>query len=236
MTKSILALHVRDTLNVGDRWSCPMEYFSFPGYLVAFADLRDPPDIAPDVVIYGGGSITASPFFRRWDCPTIAWGVGHTERQQPWHEKMLAEHQRAAGLCDVYFPRDWMIDLKNRVPCASCMHPAFDEFIDTKPKHDVVRYSAARRVEVQAPADAPHMTNEGGDIETAVRFIASGRKVVTSSYHGAYWAQLLGREVELVSWGSKFHYLPNMRLSEARTLNRYAYEAVRLSIMEAVAA
>lgn len=234
--KTILALHVRSTRNVGDRWSCPLEYFSFPGFMVAFADMRDPPDIDPDVVIYGGGSITASPYFRRWGCPTIAWGVGHTERQRPWEEAMLAEHRRAASLCDVYFPRDWMMGLKNRVPCASCMHPAFDRALDVTPVHDVVRYSAARRVEVQEPSGAQHMTNEDGSIEDAIAFIASGRKVITSSYHGAYWAQLLGREVELVSWGSKFDYLPHMKLSEARTLQRYAYQAVRLSLLEAVAA
>lgn len=229
--KTILALHIRDTKNVGDRWSCPLEYFSFRGFQTIFADMRQPPDIRPDVVIYGGGSITASPDFRRWDCPTIAWGVGHTERQRPWGEKMLAEHQRAAALCDLYFPRDWMMELKGpHLPCASCMHPAFDMALDVHPAHDVVRYSAARRIEVQAPEDAPHMTNEDGDIEAAVRFIASGRKVVTSSYHGAYWAQLLGREVELVSWGSKFEYLTGLKLSEARRLQRYAYELTLAAI------
>ncbi len=143
---------------------------------------------------------------------------------------MLAEHRRAAALCDRYFPRDWIPELGNRVPCASCMHPAFDLALDIAPEHDVVRYSAARRVEVHEPTDAPHMTNEDGSIEEAVRFIASGRKIVTSSYHGAYWAQLLGREVELVSWGSKFEYLPAMRLPEARDLQRQTYEIVRATI------
>lgn len=143
---------------------------------------------------------------------------------------MLSEHARAAALCDLYFARDWMPELSRRVPCASCMHPAFDEVLDAKPQHDVVRYSAARRVEVQAPSDAPHMTNEDGTIEEAIAFLASGRKVITSSYHGAYWAQLLGRDVETVSWGSKFDYLPGLKLSEARTLQRYAYELVRATI------
>jgi hypothetical protein len=225
----ILALHVRETKNLGDLWSCPLHYFKFSGFDVVFADVRNPPlDMRPDVVIYGGGSITTC--LSMWDCPTIAWGVGHTERQRPWGEKMIAEHLRATALCKVYMPRDWMPGLERCVPCASCMHPAFDQALDIKPEHDVIRYSAARRVEVKEPADTPHRTNEDGSIEEALRFIASGRKVVTSSYHGAYWARLLGREVEVVSWGSKFDYVPELRLSEARTIQRYAYELTRATI------
>lgn len=229
----ILGLHVIDTRNVGDLWSSPLHYFSFPDSEVIFADIRQPlTDFRPDAVIYGGGSITASEHFRRWDCPTIAWGVGHTERKMPWGEAMIREHKRASALCDLYFPRDWIPELERRVPCASCMHPAFDQMLDVVPQHDVVRYSAARRVEVQSPSESPHMTNEDGTIEEAVAFIASGRKVVTSSYHGAYWAQLLGREVEVVSWGSKFDYLPGLKLFEARTLQRYAYELARATILQ----
>lgn len=136
---------------------------------------------------------------------------------------MQTEHRKAAELCDLYFPRDELPGF-DVVPCASCMHPAFD--VEREPRHKVIRYSAARRIDLN-DGQTPHMTNENGTIEEALAFLASGEKVVTSSYHGAYWAGLLGRQVEVVSWGSKFHYLPNMNLNECREANRRAYEKVR---------
>lgn len=220
----ILGLHIRDTRNAGDRYSSPLDYFSFDEHKVMIGDMRSPPSGDFDLVIYGGGSIIASPDFRRGS-KTVAWGVGHHERRKPWHDKMVEAHDRASEMCDRYFPRD-AIDGLACVPCASCMHPVFDKAIT--PVHEVVRYSAARRVTVTEPAGSPHMTNEDGTIDEAVRFIASGRKVVTSSYHGAYWARLLGREVELVRWGSKFDYIPDhLGLAECRARNWYAFREVQ---------
>lgn len=219
----VLGLHIRDTKNAGDRWSCPLEYFDFAGHEALAADMRAPPDCQPDAVIYGGGSITASPDFRRWPgALMVAWGVGHHERRAPWDGAMVAEHRRAAGLCDLYFSRDEVPGIEH-VPCASCMHPVFDEA--TGPVHAEVRYSASRRVDV-SDGIAPHMTNEDGSIEEAVRFLASGETVVTSSYHGAYWASLLGRKVRVVSWGSKFDYLPTLSLADCRAANRRAHRKV----------
>lgn len=221
----ILGLHIRDSRNAGDRFSSPLDYFDCGKRHAVAADMRRPPAVNPSAVVYGGGSITASPDFRRWPCTTIAWGVGHHERVRPWAEAMQAEHERAAALCDLYFPRDLVPGFEARwTPCASCMHPVFDEPLP-EPRHPVVRYSACRRIDVSNGA-APHMTNEDGTIEEAVRFLASGATVVTSSYHGAYWAHLLGRNVELVPWGSKFEYLPRLTLEECRERNRRAHRAV----------
>ena len=217
----ILGLHIRDSKNAGDRWSSPLDYFDFPDHETVLGDMRTPPDCVPDLVIYGGGSITASPDFHEWPCPVVAWGVGHHVRKEPWHEAMRAEHKRAAALCVKYFPRDNVGE--TWTPCASCMHPVFDEAIE--PVHPTVRYSAARRIDVSNGID-PHMTNEDGSIEDAVRFLASGKVVVTSSYHGAYWAGLMGREVHVVPWGSKFDYLPKLSLAECRAANRRAHESV----------
>ena len=220
----ILGLHIRDSLNAGDRYSSPLEYFGFDGHEVAIGDMRTPPQCKPDLVIYGGGSITASPDFRTWDCPVVAWGVGHHVRREPWADAMDAEHARAAAMCDLYFPRDRVNGFEDCwTPCASCMSPAFD--VEREPEHRVVRYSAARRINLENGVD-PHMTNEDGTIEEAVAFLALGEKVVTSSYHGAYWAELLGRSVEIVPWGSKFDYVPRLSLEECRAANRRAYRAV----------
>jgi hypothetical protein len=215
----MVGLHIRDTKNAGDRHSSPLDYFEFPGD-VECADMRTW-DGRADAVIYGGGSITAAAGFVRRGL-TIAWGVGHHERNEPWAAAMRAEHERARALCDLYSPRD-AVDGFDVVPCASCMHPVFDEPVN--PTRKTVCYSAARRVDV-SDGESPHMTNEDGTIEDAVRFLASAEEVVTSSYHGAYWAGLLGLKVRIAPWGSKFDYLPRMPLAECRARNRAAHRRV----------
>lgn len=226
----ILALHVRNTFNAGDLASCPADYFEFPGHEVVKADMGNPPDIKPDLVIYGGGSIIASPDFKRWPgALMVAWGVGHNEREKPWGDKMIAAHREAANKCDLYFPRDPLRGF-HLVPCASCMHKVFDE--EFPPRDGIVRYSAARRVKVEEPDDAPHRTNEDCTIVDAVNFFARSSRVVTSSYHGAYWAKLLGKKYRTVPWGSKFEYLPNLSLEDCRNANRRAYQEV-LNLIEA---
>jgi len=48
------------------------------------------------------------------------------------------------------------------------------------------------------------MTNNGYDLESVIQFLSTGEFVITNSYHGAYWAQLLGRKVISSSWSTKF--------------------------------
>jgi hypothetical protein len=221
----ILGLHIRNTRNVGDLGSSPLNYFKFRGHDVRIADMRTPPeDFKPSLVIYGGGSITSSEHFKRWPCPTVAWGVGHTVKRRPWDEAMEQEHVRASALCDLYFPRDRVPGFESRwAPCPSCMHPAFDDRV--LPEHELVKYSAARRVDCSMGPE-PHMWNTQGTIEDAIRFLASGKSIIASSYHGAYWGRLLRRKVHVIAWGSKFEYLPDMHLEQCRAANRRAYKTI----------
>lgn len=39
------------------------------------------------------------------------------------------------------------------------------------------------------------LTNSAMNLETAVSFLGSSEVVLTTSYHGLYWATLLGRKV-----------------------------------------
>ena len=50
-------------------------------------------------------------------------------------------------------------------------------------------------------------------MEKVLDFLGSGETVLTSSYHGVYWATLLGRKVLAFPFSSKFYTLkhkPNM--------------------------
>ena len=56
--------------------------------------------------------------------------------------------------------------------------------------------------------DYPHMANDNKQtFEEVIEFLGSSDVVVTNSYHGAYWATLLGKAVVAFPWASKFHGL-----------------------------
>ena len=89
------------------------------------------------------------------------------------------------------------------VPCASCLSPLFDQV--AQPKHEVVFYLHRRKgAPIVPPADVPVMTNAMRPFQDVVDFIAAGEVLVTSSYHGVYWAQLLGRRVICLPYNNKF--------------------------------
>jgi len=184
--------HLIKTVNVGDRNCCPMDYYPFAN-AVRF-DLRSPLPLRPDdVLILGGGgmvqpkyrgalrAMTASPCRLR-----IAWGmgVGHDGTAPSYADYPELRQFDLVGVRDKVPEWPW-------VPCASCMSPMFDRV--GEPVHEVVAYSNARAA-LKVPPGIPHIGNEGS-LSEAIAFLASGRLIVTSSYHGAYWGMLLGRKV-----------------------------------------
>jgi len=89
------------------------------------------------------------------------------------------------------------------LPCASCLHPAFDR---PRPiRHEFVVFSH-KKFQIQFP-DFPTLTNEATDFEQVLDFLGSGETILTSSYHGAYWGTLLGRKVLAFPFTSKTHTL-----------------------------
>jgi hypothetical protein len=98
--------------------------------------------------------------------------------------------------------RDWDVGAR-WVPCASCLHPALDRHRDDPPRHELVFADHPKFFAIEA-GRAPKLSNLENDIDTLVAFIASGRSVVTSSYHVAYWGVLLGRRVVVAPWSTKF--------------------------------
>jgi exopolysaccharide biosynthesis predicted pyruvyltransferase EpsI len=83
------------------------------------------------------------------------------------------------------------------------MSPLFD--LPYKIKHDIVLYKHASK-EIPGPPilGLPELNNRAS-MDVALEFIASGEVVITNSYHGAYWATLLGRKVICIPFSSKFY-------------------------------
>lgn len=216
-----------DPTNAGD-WHCaPFRYFDLGD---SFFDVLDtsnkkkttgaeyppPPDARGEHVVLGGGGLIAKSFHesmaalaarRSAMLSLVAWGIGeseHVDRRGGLvapYAGPLPEYMRAfdlIGLRDVGGLHDSRVEW---APCVSCMSPLFDQpRIATR---EAVIYEHKR---IPIPIDGlERMTNDGGDMAPKLDFLASAEIVITNSYHGAYWATLLGRRVIAVPNMSKMY-------------------------------
>jgi len=191
----IINLYQFETANVGDLSCSPIQYFDYCP--VEFFDIKRTMVEAPppaDVYIVGGGG---SPRTMRYPLPgvQIAWGLGMTHRREQLKDFALI------GTRDREVPgTDW-------VPCVSCMSPLFDEEYPITGAA-VPYYCGIHNI---------------GTLDEALRQIGSGETVVTDSYHGAYWAMLLGRKIILRPGKrtdhAKFYQIEDATLDECREAN-----------------
>jgi len=209
----IYELHRKTPNNIGDYWCNPSRYFSFENLRSEELMHNDSPT-SSDVLIVGGGGLIHKKFQLHINRildnkPKVSalWGVGHN-----FGKKHI---QKTKG--NVYYPswiykasligiRDWIEGHHDTyLPCVTCMHPAFDK--SYKVKHDVVFYTHAFKSKYQASENDVNMSNAEKDFDAVIEFLGSANTVVTDSYHGAYWAQLLGKDVRVVSWSVKFDHM-----------------------------
>ncbi|WP_258343277.1 polysaccharide pyruvyl transferase family protein [Saccharopolyspora gregorii] len=213
----IFVVHRRDPHNIGDM-ACPpsdhVEHFPWLADATTIDIEHDIPRYADRLrhahVIYGGGGLLGTGFFDRQldhllslrPPKLVVWGAGHNNNERHSIEELqVLDRFDLVGLRDRPGPggREW-------VPCTSALLPELDD--PGEPRHDVVAYRHRDR-KLPFPADLaefPMLTNGHHDLGETLDFLASGEVVVTNSYHGAYWATLLGRRVVVVDpFASKFH-------------------------------
>lgn len=196
--------------NIGDLVSAPTLYFDFPGMEVKRTEISDidKQNISDENVIVGGGGLLSDYFFpyikaareKTKKGKLVAWGIGQQVDEGSWWKdyktfpyKRYLEGFDLVGVRDFNLGEPW-------VPCASCMHSAFDN--PTAPEHEFVVFShLSRQVPIQG---WPTYGNDNSDFEDTIKFLSSGETVITSSYHGMYWALLLGRNVLVFPFNSKF--------------------------------
>ncbi|KKN76114.1 hypothetical protein LCGC14_0373090 [marine sediment metagenome] len=217
----ITGLHVADTTNIGDLVCSPLLYFDYPNaslHNVRHPQLGPPP--VSDAYIFGGGGILelAKLMLDRHDLPgyKIAWGMGQMNKEFIYPTEFVLDGFDLVG-CRDYGPRnvEW-------VPCASCMSPLFDrEYEITADRVTFFNVNKGQK----AP---PGTYGNRGTFEQALQDIGSGETVLTNSYHGMYWATLLGRKVELMNkTSSKFYQMRDATLGECRHANRAFDQKVR---------
>lgn len=209
----IYEVHRKVENNVGDYFCNPSRYFDFEN-LTSGELMHNKFPITDQTLIVGGGGLIHKKFqlhiqqlLDKNPKYSVLWGIGHNFGRK---------HVIKQG-GDVYYPewidkvnqvgiRDWISGYeKYYLPCVSCMHTAFDKTYKTK--YDVVYFLHAYKSSFVPKENDICMKNNEKDFNKVIEFIASGKTVVTDSYHGVYWAQLLGKDVKAVSWSVKFDHM-----------------------------
>lgn len=199
-----------DPTNVGDWYCSPSRYFA--DVAAPEQDIKSFKVEDGGCVILGGGglvSVNFKPHMERLAASRsrlsaiVAWGIG----ESLINDKSGGLVPRWQGELPDYLARFDLVGLRDYgtaytwVPCASCMLEYFDRTYTIE--HDVCIYEHKR---IPIPIDGfPRRSNDGQDIAGTLAFLASADVVITNSYHGAYWATLLGRRVIAIPNLSKMH-------------------------------
>ncbi|MCB2014151.1 MAG: polysaccharide pyruvyl transferase family protein [Sphingobium sp.] len=207
-----LFLFARNTSNIGDLHSTPFDYFTFRGES-SVGDFWSAVNMGEDRfdnIIVGGGAfsnnyVLKAMYYQRLRPKKnlILWGAGTDMPGRPPMSRDFIDR------CSLIGTRDFecaSIDNEKVLfcPCASAMSRAFD-IVRPPPVHPVICYLHHNRAYNRTDLfhGYPIMHNYGDFIES-LDFLASGEIVITDSYHGLYWATLLGKKVISLIDSGKF--------------------------------
>ncbi|WP_411827754.1 hypothetical protein [Luteolibacter sp. AS25] len=199
MSDSIKFLCRFFTDNVGDANCSPIQFLDFQPHAVErveFSDFRKnykagkTDELLDQTVIVGGGFYDVKQLkYLSQARKIVFWGGGIRDISK--YRSFLTKKAKALpnakktlyGVRDVGFGDQW-------VPCVSCISDNFDKKYDITSEYVVFQH---HRQNIDLPF--PKMINDQAEFSEAVGFLGSAEKVITNSYHGAYWATLLGKEV-----------------------------------------
>jgi hypothetical protein len=138
--------------------------------------------------------------------PRFIWGAGHNGSAET--EFLKIRWPKAFAKFNLIGLRDYSTSSKfHWVPCASCMHSAFDKKYEIK--NDIIWFEHKKQMIKDFGKDViPRFLNTGDNFEQTIELLGSANTILTNSYHGAYWGTLLKKKVIVVgSWSSKFKFM-----------------------------
>jgi len=205
--QSTLEFHYKKGYNnVGDMYCNPSRYFDFDNISSHCITKANSINLENRNIIVGGGGLIRRYFVKHTDLVSssnyknlIIWGIGHNFG---WKENMWwPEWMTNSSLWGI---RDYIKGYENNyVPCVSCMHPAFDKSYKIKYDHGYFLHHFSSKYKPQENDIV--MYNDNTNFDEVIEFIGSCKTLITDSYHGAYWGLLLGKDVRVVSWTTKFN-------------------------------
>lgn len=209
----IYNLKVENENNTGDMACSPVDYFDF-GQKTKKIDIRE--DIGEiitkdDAIIIGGGGLIG--YHRDWHrriqsiidigCRVVLWGAG-SNRHYDCTDDIPA--LRLSSRCMVGI-RDR--DSANYLPCVSCMSEHFDNLkINQKQGIGLIAHTESDLSAFGARQGIDTIDNSRA-LKDVLQFISDHTAIITNTYHGAYWSQLLVRPVVIAQpFSTRFDHLP----------------------------
>lgn len=204
MTDPIVFVHKQPALrNIGDELCSPKHYFSLRTAL-------------PRLAIVGGGvfgdfGAKALRTLGLTPAQSVLWGIGRSAKRDGERLERIATLPHLAwGLRDI----DGLADAAHFLPCVSCLHPMLDAPIEGDATLLFVNAETRVTPTTQQQALARLASERGwtllhNDCSDAAmaEALRRHRRVVTNSFHGAYWSLLSGHETAVVGYSTKFHSL-----------------------------
>ena len=222
----IVNVHRKNTSNQGDKVSAPLRYLRHDQSDV-FIDILDclnpDPRInayldAAEWIIVGGGGLLSNDKFHfaflklreLYAQKIIFWGGGTNAIKNAIKNDIDVDLEGVnyVGIRDVGTQFPW-------VPCASCMSDIFPKIIKNRERYapegiGLLENNAGRNthgISSLGFKDIRKFGNKNVTMLQMVEFIASCETLVTSSYHGLYWATLIGVPVVGIPTSSKFYHM-----------------------------
>lgn len=197
-----------DPENIGDMNNAPINYFNFLKNVERICPTHEnlADKINDKIILVVGGMVSCKYFDKAMEIinkskhkKLIGWSLGHnlhggTKIKMP---EYLQKYD-LISVRDYGYKYEW-------VPCSSCMHSLFDK--KYKIKHKIVVYE--HHLFGKLPIEGfPKLSNKEKSLKKVIKFLGSGEIVLTSTYHGAYWATLLNKKVIIINpFSSKFYGL-----------------------------
>jgi exopolysaccharide biosynthesis predicted pyruvyltransferase EpsI len=233
----IIELHRKVQNNVGDLFSNPSRYFDFAN-CSSQELMHNKSALENQILVVGGGGLIHKKFqlhiqeqIAKSPAKVVLWGIGHN-----FGKKHISKSSDRVyfpdwiNKCDSVGIRDYVQDYeKYYLPCVSCMHTAFDKKYTTT--CEVGYFLHKFKTKIKNTDNKSIMFNDSIDFDKTIQFIASHNTIITDSYHGAYWAQLLGKNVQVVGWSVKFNhfknpplFLDNINQTPSSSTNKISYD------------
>lgn len=215
MNQILYGCHISNSPNIGDQVASPVRYLDFGRVprIVDYRDLGFVPDLDKADVIFGGGGMlhpgvdAVLQANANGEGKRIIWGIGIN-----YHDQRECNYPAWLNAFDLVGMRD--VSSGVWVPCPSCLHPEFRcPRHNLFPKHPFVIYEHYETPVVLEGCDPapPSMNNKkpARDFWRVLDFLASGDTVISNSYHGLYWATLLGRKTLCYEpFSNRFSFTP----------------------------
>lgn len=187
-------VNIHDQHNLGDQVCCPADYFHDWRNALRLDAWKD--DLGcSQRLIFGGGGMIHGQLERalmsvgdKAKVSPIAWGIGHNSHDLKHKSYECLEKFALVG-CRDFGGHDY-----DYVPCVSCLHPAFNAKLSNPVLPFVVYEHHAHPINL--PWFAKENNNHSKQSFSAIlEFLSLGERVLTNTYHGAYWAMLLNKPV-----------------------------------------